>query len=95
MIDKRAGDTYIQIDPGVVAALDVVSPVPVQWTRWDWSTGQTLDEGTWTGVTTDDDRFRVRQRIDTGPGVTDATPTPQVVRLDQQSGTVYVTFYEQ
>ncbi len=90
-IEKRAGDTYINVEPGVILTLDVISAHAVEWSRWDWSTGQTLAEGSWSGRPTDDGRHHVQRRVDNSVTSSSDVATRQTITLDQLSGTVYVT----
>ena len=102
MVKKRLGDTYISVEPGVILALEVVAPDAVVWSTWDWSRGEAVDGGTWTGTATSDERVRMVRTVDNSlppdshASVDDSTwpssaPVTQSVTLDQDAGAVIVT----
>lgn len=90
VVDKRDGSTDIAVEPGVALDLEVTGLRDVEWMRFDGRTGRVVDEGTWSAPS--GGAAFVRERIDNRE-YGDAG-TRQTVELDQSSGTVFVTIYE-
>lgn len=94
VIDKRAGSTDVWVGAGVLLDLSVTGAESVEWVRYDATTGETTDQGTWKSTTNADGDSFVRERIDNREETGADRGTTQAVTLDQHSGTVYVTINE-
>lgn len=102
VVEKRRGDTYITVETDVVLTLNAVVPSPISWTKVDWSRGDQVAEGTWSGTPTADGRVRIQTTADNSEpdpaseseadAESDGDVTEQVIELDQYAGDVYVTF---
>lgn len=91
VVEKRRGDTYINVDHGVIVTLTAVVPASIAWSTWDWSIEAEVDEGRWPGTPTDDGRTLVQRTIDNSDPDAAGDPVVQRVDLDQYAGDVYVT----
>lgn len=88
VVDKRDGSTDITIGSGVVLDLEVMGLREVEWMRFDTRTGEFVDQGTWSSGNAAGLRKRIDNRGDSNRA------TRQRVELEQSSGNVFVTIYE-